>query len=153
MADAPIILHGQPKARPNGHDLLSSTSMTRPAPAVAPGVADAIAGAMLLNILTDIATLKSVVLEQASVIKNLLEVARTQVEVNKHQQESNAAQVTCNAETFRLFGTVADLGDRFNQLVAVVGTLDDRLQAIDGKQSITRAKPVAPEGEQKGEPQ
>jgi hypothetical protein len=54
--------------------------------------------------------------------------------------ESNAAQVTCNAETAKLFGQVTGLIDRFNKVVGVVGDLDERLHALDGKRSTVSAE-------------
>jgi hypothetical protein len=90
---------------------------------------DALATALLTSILADLAALKDAARNQRQINANLIAAGRA-------QSEFDAEQVALNAAAAARFDSVARLGDRVNQLAAIVYELDERLHAIDGKRSV-----------------
>ncbi len=135
--------------------LFNSTSMTPPRPSASASAinSEALASALLMNILADLAALKEAMtgqmrvnhvlndfaVEQFKINLDLIAAGNGQIEVNARQAESNAAQNTCNVEAAKMFGQLAAMMEAHNKLVEVAAEMDERLHALDGKRSVGEA--------------
>jgi hypothetical protein len=131
--------------------LFGTSSLTPPRPRIAkpaePSSADALGAALLAGILQDLSTLKEAAHQQGGINAafngwaaaqqalnaSLAQADRDQAEVNRHQAEGNAAQAICNAEVLKLIERHALFVER---VTALLGDLDERLSAIEGKRTI-----------------